>query len=96
MNDVQRVVLAIELCQHSDYLNETKVERLERCKKEALNGDFEACERSLLFYVNMRSVHAVSRCKIYTALNRLAGLICLTKNEQRIILEQAKIETEND
>ena len=96
MNDVQRVVLAIELCQHSDYLHQARIDRLEECKNQALNGDFQACERGLLFYVSMKSVHAINRCKIYTALSRLAGLVCLTKNEQRIILEQGKIEIGND
>ncbi len=93
MNTLGRIMLTLKLIKHNE--EGPRIERLEEIENSAKRGSFKKCERLLLRYVQMRSVHAVNRTKSYSILMHLSGLQCLLEEEQTKVVEEYQI-TENE
>jgi len=89
MNTLGRIMLTLKLIKHGE--EEPRIQTIEEIENAARRGSFKRCERLLLTYVQMRSVHAVNRTKSYSVLMHLSGLQCLLEEEQTKVVEQYQI-----
>lgn len=80
MNELRRIVLTLTLMADSE--TEFRSRRLAEISGYVLGMYLDTAERALLEFVSIKSVHPVNRSRGYSALSKIAGLMCLTRDER--------------